>query len=460
MYFSLFFFRSIQFIRFITTRFLLILIRCIPRFFHPAVRILREKINLRLYQESSWGNKLVDHASSYTLCVQVSSQGEWQHTKPLIESLFREGPESLKVQIYLGSQSAMKDLESWQKSMDMPKRLGVCLYPLLSYSFKTSFYKHSRQQKVWWMLCRYDFYPELVAQVFLSSGRNFLIWATPKNHNKQKRFLCAFQFTRQILTFMQRKFYQQFAVIYTANFAAEEILNSLGLPRSQKAKEGQCPQLIQSHIFRPEEILRRQLEEKQQRTHEEIFKIISARPRKVVVIGSAYLEEVEVYKSLLANLSREFNQEFYVFIVPHHCGEKYKHHQGKWQQVIDEQLSSLTIKTQLVWKMGILCEAFIYADISIIGGGWKKKTHSILEPFLAGNKIICGPKGQQHPDSLWVFDRSKPQCLMTEESHEFLALNFLNEKEMPQLEQFNEFAVARAGRQLLPYIYEEKIYRP
>jgi 3-deoxy-D-manno-octulosonic-acid transferase len=40
----------------------------------------------------------------------------------------------------------------------------------------------------------------------------------------------------------------------------------------------------------------------------------------------------------------------------------------------------------------MLCELYQYFDCAYIGGGYEKSIHSVLEPFLMGAKVLCGPK--------------------------------------------------------------------
>ena len=41
---------------------------------------------------------------------------------------------------------------------------------------------------------------------------------------------------------------------------------------------------------------------------------------------------------------------------------------------------------------GILCELYSKFRISYVGGGYERSIHSVLEPFLSGCQVICGPK--------------------------------------------------------------------
>jgi 3-deoxy-D-manno-octulosonic-acid transferase len=56
----------------------------------------------------------------------------------------------------------------------------------------------------------------------------------------------------------------------------------------------------------------------------------------------------------------------------------------------NETISTIGIAVVLV--PGILCELYSYFGHVFVGGGHIKSVHSLLEPYLAGAKIYCGPK--------------------------------------------------------------------
>jgi 3-deoxy-D-manno-octulosonic-acid transferase len=46
----------------------------------------------------------------------------------------------------------------------------------------------------------------------------------------------------------------------------------------------------------------------------------------------------------------------------------------------------------MIRTKGILCEMYHLGGWSYVGGGYGRSIHSVLEPFLAGSKVCCGPK--------------------------------------------------------------------
>ena len=46
----------------------------------------------------------------------------------------------------------------------------------------------------------------------------------------------------------------------------------------------------------------------------------------------------------------------------------------------------------MITSKGILCELYSIFGQSYVGGGFGRSIHSVLEPYLAGSRVYCGPK--------------------------------------------------------------------
>ena len=46
----------------------------------------------------------------------------------------------------------------------------------------------------------------------------------------------------------------------------------------------------------------------------------------------------------------------------------------------------------LINLKGVLCELYKFFAISFVGGGHGVSIHSVMEPYIAGSRIFCGPK--------------------------------------------------------------------
>ena len=55
---------------------------------------------------------------------------------------------------------------------------------------------------------------------------------------------------------------------------------------------------------------------------------------------------------------------------------------------------------------GVLCELYSYFDQAYIGGGFGVSVHSLLEPYLSGCQVVCGPKVSRSSEYLWISENS------------------------------------------------------
>lgn len=74
---------------------------------------------------------------------------------------------------------------------------------------------------------------------------------------------------------------------------------------------------------------------------------------------------------------------------------------------------------------GFLLELYSYFHVVLVGGGFKKDTHSILEPYLSGATVYCGPKINRSSEYFQVkdFDGQKLYSLATIEQWKSEGLN-------------------------------------
>lgn len=83
---------------------------------------------------------------------------------------------------------------------------------------------------------------------------------------------------------------------------------------------------------------------------------------------------------------------------------------------------------------GFLLELYTHFKIALVGGGFNKDTHSIIEPYLAGANVYCGPKVHRSSEYFQVkdLDSQKLQSLATIEQwkcdclHRIMSLDLLS----------------------------------
>lgn len=114
----------------------------------------------------------------------------------------------------------------------------------------------------------------------------------------------------------------------------------------------------------------------------------------VVVLGSSYHFEEEVVLKMV-----DENAKVKWVIAPHHIEEENiqrieRLFKGKTQRAtVPGELSDAPIL--LLNTMGELGGMYRLGDIAIIGGGWGKGIHNVLEPAAHGCAVIWGPNAQK-----------------------------------------------------------------
>lgn len=116
-------------------------------------------------------------------------------------------------------------------------------------------------------------------------------------------------------------------------------------------------------------------------------------------MGSAWESDLDFLKN--SKLNNDLNhQDVLMLVVPHILGEKWAQairERGlevfeinqDWDGVLPEDARKKII---LINLKGVLCELYSHMGHAYVGGGYERSVHSVMEPFVAGTKIICGPK--------------------------------------------------------------------
>jgi len=118
-----------------------------------------------------------------------------------------------------------------------------------------------------------------------------------------------------------------------------------------------------------------------------------AQEKPILLIGSAHLSDCLALNAI--NLSG-----FSIWVVPHDLKESAVL-QGALKQYKPAQcLTSLSDEPKItdllmVPEFGVLAGLYALADGVIIGGGWDKATHNVLEATAQGKIAACGPNWQK-----------------------------------------------------------------
>lgn len=118
--------------------------------------------------------------------------------------------------------------------------------------------------------------------------------------------------------------------------------------------------------------------------------------RQILIGGSTHDHDDDLLIAALPEL-RKFTPRLQLIIVPHDPSESIvstirgkAHAAGlTCEEIADSTLSSDVI---IVNRSGILADVYQYGTMALVGGGFDRGVHSVLEPMAHGLKVLCGPK--------------------------------------------------------------------
>ena len=116
---------------------------------------------------------------------------------------------------------------------------------------------------------------------------------------------------------------------------------------------------------------------------------------KTIILGSSWKEE----EDLMANFLRE-NKEYKVIIAPHDIGHLEKI-ESLFSFTTSSRYSEINTSSQvlIIDSIGLLSKLYKYGDIAIVGGGFGRGLHNILEPLAFGLPTFFGPVHDKFPEA-------------------------------------------------------------
>lgn len=373
--------------------------------FPLLIPVLRQRKNFELKNFNSETSKSFKRSGEVaSFCFEISSEGEFEQVAPLLIDLLKG---HLKIELIFCSPSVERKVESLATQY---KNLRIFRLPLLSYSCFPQWYGQSALQ---WstanqiFLCRYDFFPELMIMVKKFQGK--LISATLIGKKKVPWHL--------------KRYYHFFAEILAATQSdRERFVNELGIASSQ----------VQFLELRFIQIERRLADKKAVFDSHEVSRHyaewLQKTPQKKLIIGSMWPVEIDLFSKHFKDAIK--NQKIHVSIFPHHLsGMVYEQLVDSLKVIledipvviIDEKMNANSLQAALetpsvfVFKLkGMLCEFYSLFDDAYVGGGHGRSIHSILEPFLAGPFLFCGPGTHRSTEFMVVQEATKKDVRVVE----------------------------------------------
>lgn len=118
-----------------------------------------------------------------------------------------------------------------------------------------------------------------------------------------------------------------------------------------------------------------------------------AQNKPVLLVGSAHASDCDALEG--ANLAN-----FSVWVVPHEINESKMLGRQLKKQLSGQMCDSTTDKPAttavlMVPEFGVLTGLYSIADAVLVGGGWDRSTHNVLEATAQGKVVACGPNWQK-----------------------------------------------------------------
>lgn len=353
----------------------------------------------------------------------ISSEGELEQVRPLI-SHYLENHYNLEL-VYT-SESVEKKCQ--QLAIESQGRIRLFRLPLVTFFFFSwggaqSLQSWSSAKRI--VLCRYDFFPELLLFGAAPAHQFVLVNASLKGKEK----------LQPLLHWYYQHIYSLFDTIVAATARDRELLT--GLVQNKNT-------VFEQFDFRIMQIDRRisnQLQTLKQKKMLPLIEYFEQRfdKSKRVIMGSAWPQEMAILE----------NKEFFskirlgdilLFIAPHQLS-------AASLQAFDKEISRIAHSLHIEMPIyiiakeftsndidqlirdymekpgiiisqlpGVLCELYTHFGHAYVGGGHGRSIHSVLEPFVAGAHLFCGPKTHRSTEFDFVreFD---PQAIEVVDSY-------------------------------------------
>jgi 3-deoxy-D-manno-octulosonic-acid transferase len=347
-------------------------------------------------------------------CFHVSSEGEYEQVGQVIQDLLEK---KYKIEILFTSPSVEKrvlELQNQFTEQVRSLRLEIVSYNPLDIS---------RDLRRWvsadiFFMVRYDFFKELLE---LGKSRKKFILLNASLKNKSLTGFKAFLHLRKL---------KIFNCIITANKLEEVRFKKLGLPVIGHF-DFRVVQIQKRLSLAKENILKRWRSFEQFESLLDLFE----KDRRCLY-GSFWDYE---------GTKLTTNQSFLHIIVPHQLNneslDRLQSSLPTKSHIIDEStdLSDLVLNFRaepciiILNLKGILCELYSYFGRAYVGGGFGVSIHSVLEPYLAGCLIFCGP-GHHRSTEFDFVKESNPERIVCLEDK--IDLDFDNKIEHLNVEEF------------------------
>jgi 3-deoxy-D-manno-octulosonic-acid transferase len=362
---------------------ILILLKNVSKNLKDRIEFERKNI----FQVECQSFRLIKQSAHY--CFEVSSEGELEQVRPLIEYYLGQGK---RIEILYSSASV--DAKCLKLAQDFTDQIRLMRLPLASFAPLSFLFFQSPWS---WVtaptifFCRYDFFPELLSFKFFNK-KLILLSATCKKSSTFKKVL-------------YRHFFQ---MIVASNEGEARLIKKLlgDLPGEiiDRKKivhfDFRIPRIF-NRIDNAQSLLNSKDEIKSY-----LQFIRSLAPNQKFIFGSAWPSDLSCFKSESINKNIE-NGSLHFLMVPHNLSlnsildlknslnlfcPQIPLYEIKKGEVFDASILKSKPGIVILNMSGILCELYTQFQFAYVGGGYERSIHSVLEPYLSGCLVFVGPR--------------------------------------------------------------------
>lgn len=409
------------------------LYKAIRIFLYPLLRYVLPFVNssckqrvsfeLRNFREAAC-QSFKDQGIQADFAFEVSSEGELEQVKPVLSAALNRG---YLVELVFSSSSVEKQCLRLAKESEEGANLRIFRYPLLT------FMPGKRMQDPYeWIsaknlfLCRYDFFPSLLRYGRRKDVKFTLLSGSLKSFKKRQ----AGSLYRKLYSWIYQSFDQVVAATESDREAFETYFFSKGASHKESLRN--IERSLCAFDFRPISIAKRL--EKRGTTLESNFPAYNLFQKNMerypiherFVFGSFWDYELKAFESPLDW------KRFFICIFPHRLDQENidvlktglaqrvnapVYELGKDEAENTKTLEDFALKPGpiIINLKGVLCESYCDFGSAFVGGGHGVSVHSLLEPYMGGAKVYCGPKvgrstefdliHELSPDRITIVDR-------------------------------------------------------
>ncbi len=288
-----------------------------------------------------------------------ASSGEFEYAKPVIRALNSDDPTQPIVVTYF-SPSYAKTIESFEgiaHSQPLPLDLP---------GPSRSFLKKLNPRAL--LIARTDLWPEILHEAQEKNIPSLLFSATARPFEGRRYWAKAY--LRMIYNFISR--------IYAVSKADGEALRSIGVREVEVKGDTRFDQVIH-RLQNPKPIKG----------------ILRQNKPLILVAGSTWPEDEAVLLAATAPLLRE--NLLSLILIPHE--PDIEHVRQLRNDFLARDISCAVYSEMKEWQtsvlivdqLGILAEVYTAGDVAFVGGSFRSKVHSVMEPLAAGLFTLVGP---------------------------------------------------------------------